>query len=599
MIKFNRCLFIILSLTVLFSVDSRAIDNNTVKPSLQPPAKPLKKSDIGYITVTSDDVKLSPPDDKVFITSQAKLPFFAELKDSYIFIYPSDTGSMLCKIPKLQRYVTLFVLYTDTKIAHFRGSLEAETIPFDLRKGEEISIEKELNDSYLAEVSRNDSLFIVSVAKAEKGISFNKNSAFDLFVAEQNKKGLVFYENQWIPEKRAKTLEDAKMAAIRLEEGKMENIKMSASQGYVLLADRQMIKGKLKGSSSDSLLFDIDGKERWIPLNEISDAPYEKVIAMGLRYDAQAFYDKALARFKNKEFGETMRYIDAAERILKDKIRGKDDVSVRITADVNKLLADVNAVLDQNSKAVYNYHVFLKKDLNYHLDKRHIYFNNSVWIKPSQICSDCKGEGLVNCKQCAAKGYIQKICEHCQNGQVVCKICSGEGRRICPDCNGTGNIIKKCQTCLGRGTITLSGVQFYPSYYNPGSIVITGGGTSLVDIGGPRCYNPPVIWGPYSQQQTCPACNGSGETDRTCKRCNGAGKISCPKFTKCSFCDGKGFIKVLCSACQGKKKVKCQTCSGHGFTGEPEKSPSDLDFKSQAQPLTSGTGGPREKIVLP
>lgn len=600
MIKLKACLFTILALLICLPVDSSAFDSKS------PPPKPLRKSEIGYLTVTSGDVKVAPALNKVFIRQQTELPLLEELKDAYLLMYSASTGSSVCKIPKLQRYVTHFVIYTDTRTALFRGAVEVETVPFVLRKGEELPVDKELESAYLADAERNDTLFTFLIPKNEEGISFNKNSAYDIFVDAQKKKGLVLYENKWVPENKAAELENAKLAAVKLEEEKMENVRTAAAQGYILLSDNQLLKGKLKGASVDSVLFEINGKERWVTLKEISDSPYEKVIALGLRYDAQISYDKAAQRFQNNELGETLRFIEAAEKILKDKIDVQDEASLKIADSVSKLRRELNILLAKNDQVLYNYHVFFRKDLDYHLALKHIYFRNSVWINPSQLCSDCKGDGLVNCKQCLAKGYIQKTCEHCQNGLIVCPVCSGDGRRICPDCNGTGSIVRKCQICNGKGYMTFTGVQYYPSYYyNPGGMVITNGGNTVVDIApsGGNCPYPypygPAIWGPYSQKQVCTACNGSGESSKTCKRCNGAGKISCPKFIKCSFCDGKGFLKILCSACLGKRKVKCSTCDGHGYTGEPQKSPSDINFKDPDKSPVSGSRGTLEKIVLP
>ena len=98
-----------------------------------------------------------------------------------------------------------------------------------------------------------------------------------------------------------------------------------------------------------------------------------------------------------------------------------------------------------------------------------------------------------------------------------CAGCGGSGRNECEGCSGTGRVPRTCGNCKGSGL-------------RDGPCKTCGGlRWSLRHFG------------------RCPACEGTGKTDK-CSHCDGTGTLHTTK--KCPTCRGKGGKK--CPACEGK-----------------------------------------------
>ena len=110
----------------------------------------------------------------------------------------------------------------------------------------------------------------------------------------------------------------------------------------------------------------------------------------------------------------------------------------------------------------------------------------------------------------------------------TCYFCKGTGIVLCDDCNRTG--LAKCANCKGAGKIPC-----------------------------PACKGK---W----RDRMCPACNGSGVTERA--HWNGVGYIR--NTYPCSSCGGKGwyFICSTCSQNGSKGQVNCPACGGSGRSGK-------------------------------
>lgn len=63
----------------------------------------------------------------------------------------------------------------------------------------------------------------------------------------------------------------------------------------------------------------------------------------------------------------------------------------------------------------------------------------------------------------------------------------------------------------------------------------------------------------WSQQPSCPECNGSGVLK--CPLCNGTGESI--NGTICPECHGTG--QVICPACHGTGGTRCKFCGGDGY----------------------------------
>lgn len=68
-----------------------------------------------------------------------------------------------------------------------------------------------------------------------------------------------------------------------------------------------------------------------------------------------------------------------------------------------------------------------------------------------QVCSYCKGKGIVGCSRCGASGMLKKVNVFNLVDFYECERCSGKGRLICPSCGGSKIEISACETCSGSG----------------------------------------------------------------------------------------------------------------------------------------------------
>lgn len=107
-----------------------------------------------------------------------------------------------------------------------------------------------------------------------------------------------------------------------------------------------------------------------------------------------------------------------------------------------------------------------------------------------ETCSDCYGNGTVNCRYCGGSGWVRSTCQFCNGSgghrRVRCTSCALNERSVSPssyciECGNTGYIETSCQRCGGSG---------YES-----SIC-------------PHCDM-------YEHKMRCPTCSGNGRVKRT------------------------------------------------------------------------------------
>lgn len=571
---------------------------NTLFAQSLTPSLPVKESAEGYLNTGTQEILLTPPEKKFFIPEQSELPVYEDAPSYIVAIYEKKDGSLLCKIPKVMRYVSMMLMTDNSRKVLFRGAMEADTIPIRISPDEEMPVDCVLDDGFIVFSKRRDLLFRVYISKTEPGISFSKKSRFDKYAEEQKKKNLYYYKGEWISKENLDKIQKNLELEEAKRKNKLKNVKEAAEEGYMILKNSEILEGRFNGIAKDQILFNAGGFERWIKLDETADGmSTAQIVNKGKIFSSGKMLEKAKALYMNNETGQAMRFVTKSNNLLKEiQDSSNPDLKTRLK-ETETLSGEIMKKLKDENKALYNYQVFNADELNYHLNEKHILFKNSIWLKPEQICLRCKGSGLTNCPACSGQGYISKPCANCKNGFVQCAICEGRGWRSCPQCNGNGHISKKCSKCNGTGYVSVTSIGGYYRPYRPvvsPGVIATGGGI-VVNIP-PTCYYPPYYYNDFSyRKEKCDICYGSGQMQVTCPKCNGTGRFPCPKVQTCAICGGKTIINSVCPECRGKKKISCPDCGGKGYTGKAQTFP---PAKEEPEKKTA-PGTNMEKMSIP
>ncbi|OGV47885.1 MAG: hypothetical protein A2017_02230 [Lentisphaerae bacterium GWF2_44_16] len=581
-------------LPYIFSI---IICNTIFAQSLTPPL-PVKESTEGYLNTSAKEIQLTPSVKNFFITQQSELPVYEDTPSYIVVLYEKDDGSLLFKIPKVIRYVSLMLMTDNSKKVLFRGAMEADTIPIKISAGEELPVDRILDDGYIVFLKRNNLLFKVYVSKSETGISFSKKNRFDKYAEEQKKKNLYYYKGEWISKEKLDEIKKEAELQEAKRKDKLKNVKAAAEEGYMVLKNSEILEGRFNGIAKDQILFNAGGFERWIKLDETADGMNTaQIVSIGKIFSAGKMLEKANALYVNNELGQAMRFATKCNNLLKEiQDNSNPDLKAKLKAAEN-LSDKIMKTLKAENKSLYNYQVFKTDELNYHLNEKHILFRNSIWLKPEQLCIRCNGSGLIDCPVCNGLGYISKHCPNCKNGFVQCTICEGRGWRSCPQCNGNGYIMKKCGKCNGSGYVSVTSLGGYYRPYRPvvsPGVIATSGGI-VVNIP-PTCYYPSYYYNDFSYRRVkCDICGGTGQMQVTCPKCNGSGRLPCPKVQICPVCGGKTIINSVCNECHGKKKISCPDCEGKGYHGKAQQFPPTQKNNVENQPPGKGT----EKMSVP
>jgi len=544
------------------------------------PAPPPAHSALGYLRVSAE-AEVPPASDKIFLRPQQELFLIEDRVDSYVFVAPSKDGSSLCKMPKMSRYTMMLSFPDDPAKGVLRGPLELETLPLKLPLGLELPVVSSDASSWLALCSLKPFEFRLRIPRGQGGVDFSKDSLFDIFSADQKVKGLSLYEGSWIPSEKAAALKAAAEHEARARIRLHELLRSSAAAGRIVMKDGSILEGKFKGSSGDKILFEPSSGDqglRELGVEEIAEMSIPQALAIGALKAARDAFESARQAFLAKDYGSAAKGFESAAAKLKSVAQGteaKADSRAKLSSDLDSARQSLSQALDSAGLALYKYQAFPKKELESHLAKGDVLLRDSIWVKPSQICLRCKGDGSVECPLCKGLGSISKDCPHCVEGQLECQVCHGSGMRRCPTCDGHGGFSKTCANCGGSGLVwKASGILgFEPGYVNAPRVAVTSSGFIV-------SYRPPIIgdWGgdPYRYiQVSCQRCGGTGVEKTSCGTCGGLGAISCPKTLACPYCGGKGTLKSACPLCGGKTKTACPDCKGKGYLGDSQSGEPD------------------------
>jgi len=531
-------------------------------PPVKTPQAPAVESKTGYFTASSA-IEIPSEMPKIFIAPQTTLPVIEDSRENYIVIVNHDSSAICCRIPKYQKYMVMTELSRDGKSIYFRGGIEAEVIPFKIFRGEEMPITGEDPGNYFVSVLRGKSNMTVKLPRHTEGVVFSRESAFEIFSAEQKKKGLEFYNGAWMPGDKVRNLRNSQLSADLEKQRKWDTLKSMAESGVIVLKNGQIIHGAHKGGGKTSILFESDGGDtQQYGIEDIGDIDYGKAVTLGKLDSANQLLLKA-KELMDSSPGEAKKNLEQAQAILNKVGNSIPDISEK-SAEMGVRVAcmddEIDGKLSKKGLVLFNYNPFPADVLKYHQEKGHMLVGGKTWINPEQFCRRCSGGGEISCAKCQGVGRMNKKCEKCQNGQITCRICEGKGYRPCNVCNGVGEFLRICARCGGSGV-----VSGYYSYSSGPSLYLSGGGA--VTIGG---FSP---WCSDFITRACSACGGTGNISISCSYCGGYGTLTCPKTEKCDLCNGVGFFKTACPYCDGKGRAVCPDCKGKGYSGEAQKYP--------------------------
>jgi hypothetical protein len=535
------------------------------------PSPPSRISQLGYLLV-KEKASVTPPSSKVFLLPSATLLVEVDKDDGVILIRPDQKASSRCFMPRLRKYVVQLNMSDDGATGYLRAALELDALPFEFKPGEELPLAAVDVSTWIAVANCRGRDFNVSIPVGTPGFEFSKASRYDLFAEAQRAKGLALHRGEWIPKDKAEALGRYERELAAKDAAAFETLKKMARSGYLVLKNRSVLKGKYRGGDGKSVLFELpDGETRLIAPSDCADMDMASVLSMGSLSDARAALARASAKLKEGNFGHAAKYLDDA---FKAFAKAAKDAQGREA--VSKALADVQAALkkrlDAQDLEIYQWTPFKRADLKAHLDAGHVLLKApSLWVKPSQICVYCDGEGELSCPRCGGLGKLKKSCPSCGgSGALACPICEGGGSKDCLFCKGIGYTTKICTRCLGMGYV--GGYVYAPMRTS----VIVSGNNSIV------ATYPGGCWPGY-MQTVCSLCGGSGRERVICGYCDGTGRAHCPKTVKCKTCEGRGWIYETCPDCAGKGRVKCSHCGGRGYDGAPQMTPK-ADAKAAGAP---------------
>lgn len=554
---FNKFIFVFFLFTTLILKG----ENSPVPPEI--------KSDIGYISV-EEDISIVPAFKRFMILPHVELLVLSEDTDAYILVYLNKSSSFSCKVPK---YAKNMVLLRETKQDHFisfRGPIEVKTIPFNLKKGEELPVTNKNDGNYIVQVMRKGEKIPITVPVDNPGILFNTQSEFAKFAEKQKSKGLSFYKGEWLPEKEVELKMNKEISERNKKERFWKNIKGAASHGVVVLKNGAVLHGKLSGSNDYNILFESGSRDYFLGFDDLADLSSSVILARGKLDKAGTSLFNSKRNIKKAQ-GVAMYHAEEALKHLqgiKKETAEEYSQAELLIAEVSSIIEDIDKYLNESGKAIYQNAVFPVENLNYHLENGHVLLRKKIWLLPEQLCDECHSSGKITCSDCKGKGRIAKDCELCVTGRITCTECEGKGRKECDYCGGKGYVY----TEKPRTTVIASfGTGFYRRRYrpryHPGTQIYSKDGIIAITPSYPYYY-PPCDRGSYFSI-------GREETvvKELCPKCRGTGTLRCPKTIKCTECKGVGYFIETCKTCNGSKQLSCSECAGKGYNGSPQLIP--------------------------
>lgn len=531
---------------------------------------PEVKSEIGYLTVEKQ-MPLPSVTERIFILPQVTLLLLQETDDAFKLVYPAKKYSSACTVPKYAKFTIMMIRDSKNKKVSFRGGLEVDTIPLVLKKGEELPVKEKVEGGYIALVQCNDEGLPFFIPEDLEGISFQKESAFAVFAKDQREKGLKYFNGVWMPIDKVKALTNRKKVLDEKKIAIWKDLKNGAEEGVVVLKNKKVLHGKLKGNDSSHILFQSSGKNYWLGIDDVEPLSFEQILMRGNIEKADGLI-KIARKTADTDMGMARkRAEDAVSLVVKitKKNPYEHELGLKITDAARKLLHEIDNKLEVEQKVIYDNTVFPDYVVRYHKDMGHILLKRKFWIRPEQKCANCQASGAISCPVCKGKGRKAVTCIVCKGkGKIKCPKCEGSGWRVCNICGGKGYVYKKgsprSYSYFGTG-------YYYPRYWRPGRIITNG---RMIAMTAPS----PVFCGPtFSGTYISSGGSGGNAVKAVCWKCGGTGTIQCPKYITCKACHGQGENWEICLECKGKKSVPCTKCRGKGFTGAVQKLPTPFD----------------------
>ena len=254
------------------------------------------------------------------------------------------------------------------------------------------------------------------------------------------------------------------------------------------------------------------------------------VFAQNTNFRAQGNYYTAKSHFQNKNYTETLDYVNKSKTGLEGTNRELQYLHILAAYNLYKY--------EEAAKELQVFFDIEEKKIE------PIYFDKSV-------------ERLTNDETKALVMLIDPILESAEKKKNnPCSTCLGSGimKKIitCENCSGNGYIKTVCQgksapNNLGGVSVCNNG-KWSCSCYKCGKY----NNEKCVD-GYHLCESGDVFSGFRRWRETCKVCYGSGKLN--CKHCNGVGYFK----NDCTKCNNTGKVESTI------EKVQCNRCYGRGF----------------------------------
>lgn len=400
--------------------------------------------------------------------------------------------------------------------------------------------------------------FLFSIPEDAEEVRFETFSEKEKYHRDQQQKGLVLYEDEWMTEEEAESLRSEKK--IKLSSDKMI-VKRSVTvgkSGFIILSDSTIRYGKPAGTAGTRLFFVPDGTQTSVSFHadSLSHQSVNEQLCHGYTILVTRTHGAAESALKNRFYASVETSLAEMEKYLMQlqQVAPNEHFMVYMRNEHDRLTRLLHQKLKEADLVLYAQKVFSREVYERQAVLGNIYFNG-VWIKPEQRCTVCQARGEMKCPDCDGRGERVSPCPgKCDHGKQTCQICDGEGVRPCLKCKGHGKSGFMCPVCNGAGRVIRVRAQA-PQIFTG----VNGFGIRRAVIG--------PWYEPYDTQ--CSACRGSGLENRACKQCQGKGRLSCPETRACSECAGKGELRSTCTRCKGEGDIECLSCQGKKYTGLP------------------------------
>lgn len=365
----------------------------------------------------------------------------------------------------------------------------------------------------------------------------------------------------------------------------------------ITLNDGKEIEGEIVADSDKLYMIKTDAGDQFITADQVKSVQRDTIIvreAKRLLKEGARLQKEAEKALRQKNYILAATFFEDANTTLSAVGKDTADLFSQAGPRMVEIYTQLTAMQDELRKkgvAIYQKAYLEAADLEKHLERGFLLFQNKFWIRKDQLCPVCLSKGKVSCGMCEGAGTVKIPCDKCRDGSIACPTCGGNGVQNCAQCIGQGKGFINCAECGGQGKHACAychgtGRIRYPCRECSGSGVVVRRARSA-DMRGNMVWSRyeslcPLCRGArYTMQmhtrcggtgaRPCKKCEGSGQQPWVCTNCKGTGKRSCPKEIRCAACSGIGSVEITCKQCRGSKKVFCANCDGKGFLGSPQE----------------------------